>query len=419
MLSKAMLEAAPKSSPVSSQDLLVSFPDGTGYTRDQIMAGINPTDIPRLVEGKLNTTDPDVLQTLCDLPFQQGDCPVDSLMGVYWLCKNRELLAWSAPGELKDDRPVIAVGSGPSLTAAIPKLREIQSAYRIVCAHSTLEALLDAGVMPDAYCPTERVDPSLVNHRNYQLDSVVYAGLPYVPYEHQRCRLKMSVCGYDPPFEWADARHPRVNYGSSSGTLAVGVACELTTGPIYLVGHDLCGGHHQSHRFQEMADWDALRVPCVDGEQRPCSSLWYRCIQQMGDIAKGHNVIQTSTTGAVIKNTTTGRLPDHDGIKKAPLTPVMDSLERISAIGAKVARLPHELEAARQRAVDAETIDQIALGRLFGAENRHVWAGVFLSLYFQLSLEKRFGREHLALPWFKEAFANMEDHLCKTVKELL
>ncbi len=31
---------------------------------------------------------------------------------------------------------------------------------------------------------------------------------------------------------------------------------------------------------------------------------------------------------------------------------------------------------------------------------------------------ERLGREAIVLPWFQEAFANMEDHLSKTVGEM-
>lgn len=64
----------------------------------------------------------------------------------------------------KCDKPVLIVGSGPSLEDNVHLLREHQNKFVIISSGSNLKVLLKNGIVPDVHCNLERASSILVRH---------------------------------------------------------------------------------------------------------------------------------------------------------------------------------------------------------------------------------------------------------------
>lgn len=391
--------------------------DGHSVSDEQVLAGLHPDDVPLIMDSEIVSQNQEVLRRLAELPRNAGDCAVDYLQGIYWTAKNRELLAWETPHDLCDDAPIICCGSGPSLDAAIPALKELQKSYRIVCAHSTIERLLAADIIPDAYTPLERVAPAVLNMPMTKLpDSVIYAGLTVAPDEHTRCKSKMCVVSKGFYDRWMPTSGQFVSQGTMSGTLAAGVSLAMTTGPVYMIGHDLAFGHYTGYAYPENAATHS--VECVDGVRRETDFYMYRAARELGGMGDGR-LIQCAPTGAVISGCKSGSLDSLPAAIKSIRRPSIVAPWRPADFAKKLKRMPSEWRSGMLRAASAKTESEIGIHALWpDAENRDAFQLLLRPVYLALSIEKRLGRKSIALDWFKEILANMDYDVQATLEDM-
>jgi hypothetical protein len=378
---------------------------------------LNPDDVPLIMDSEIVTTNDVVLQRLAELPRNAGDCTVDYLQGLYWNAKNRELLAWETPSDVSDGEPVICCGSGPSLDAAIPQLRELQRSYRIVCAHSTIEKLLKADIIPDAFTPLERIDPTVIGMPMHALpEQVVYAGLAVVPNEHRRCTHKYSVTSCGLYTNWLPSAGKHVSQGTMSGTLAAGVSLALTSGPVYLIGHDLARGHYAGYAYTE--NESSHEVEGVDGERRPTDFFMNRSARELGNMSLGR-LVQCAPAGAVLANSSTGVLPQPRNRAKTIRYPTRVDPWRVDRFAETLRLLPQEWRAGMLRLAKAECAADISIPALWpDARNRDAFKLLLRPVYLALSIEKRAGHSAIVVDWFKEIMANMDHDIAVTFEDI-
>ena len=193
---------------------------------------------------------------LSQRPFTLGDDIIDGIQGAFHIAMSAHKIVGSpTPDELpKLSCPVLAVAPGPSLVKHLDAIRALQNKCLIICADTALEGLLRAGITPHMVTPLERV-PQVVDESfpRSSYPGVIFAGTPVV---HQMIADKFSrhlfVPGSDVLFLWAGAKQEQLFfYGQSTGVLAATLGSRLTTGLVYLVGHDLAFNDTASH-------WDAV-----------------------------------------------------------------------------------------------------------------------------------------------------------------
>jgi len=158
--------------------------------------------------------------------------------------------------ELKYDSPVVIASGGPSLIKQIETLKIYRNDYLLICAGSTINALLSNGLKPDYVVS---VDGGEVNHRhfeNIQTDETV--SLMYSPTNHYKIReiFNGNCYGFIPSVKPKDQIYykerfgknlPLIDGGGSVAHFALSIAKYITTGPIALVGQDLALTNNKTH----------------------------------------------------------------------------------------------------------------------------------------------------------------------------
>jgi uncharacterized Rossmann fold enzyme len=264
-------------------------------------------------------------ELLAQRPVSQGDDVIDGLQGAFHIAMHAHLLAPApTPDELERlSCPAIAIAPGPSLKDHLPALRALQSKCLLICADSALDGLLREGIAPHIVTPLERtrnvVDESFAAAR---YPSTVFAGSPAV---HQDIAAKFTrhilIPGSDVLFTWAGCKREQLFfYGQSTGVLAATLATRMTTGPVYLVGHDLAFNERASH-------WDGVHAGVQIGEnverhavmgnsgEMVASQYWWTVFcNELSDLARETgqivNVNAVTGIGAKILHAKGATLPD-------------------------------------------------------------------------------------------------------------
>lgn len=236
--------------------------------------------------------------------------------------------------------PAVAVASGPSVGDHVERLREIQDSVIICCAESALRGLVENGVYPQFICPQERVEsPFLPGMREWCPDDY----LPFIvatPMVHQTSIAAFEgrvvpVVSWNQPWRWYWAFHGTKHAtleGSSTGVAAVTYANLLTSGPVFLVGHDLAYDDKDSHwdgakqtaelwgdsvgdNASRVCGYDDIELDANGGGTVRSSLLWARFRNEIADRAaemrrKGRTIINTNhSRGAKVGYTLTMDLP--------------------------------------------------------------------------------------------------------------
>lgn len=379
-------------------DVAVRFSNGLEVTFEQMLGGFDSCCVPMLVDAWVHE---DAQETVADAFLCIGDDPVDAWQSPHNVIKNHRLLAspWLS---VSTDVPAIAVGSGPSLDEMLPTLRELQNKALIVCAHSTLDKLVTAGITPHVCTPLERLSETKTITCDVPCETY-YGGLPVVPQELDLFKRHILVTGGNPVYAWANILHPGFSGGSNSGTLAAAVACKLTTGPVYLAGMDMANGHFDGYRFSEFGN--DCEIMCVDGVMRPSVFFWQRNCREYSRLTKNSTIIQCAPQGAAIHGAMSGKLPDPSMLNTFVFEAkgeIDTGLEPSLVAKAKDLRnswdgIIKKIEAAK----DMNDINAYTLSITHGL----LLSELFHSIYGQLSVEKRLGHKDVVIPWFKEAAA--------------
>ena len=352
-----------------------------------VLAGADLVDGHPLAAAAAATRDRlrgDLVTALTDRPQTYGNDIIDSFDGIRHSAANARLLL-PAPsiGEMRGffgDRPVVSIAAGPSVRRHLDALRRLQDRCVLVCCDAVLHGLIDAGIHPHFVTPLERVDmvrPML--SRAAESPRTIYAGLPVVvPDVVARFagRAIGVMCG-DALYEWLDPDcRDRVNSGLSTGVLAVTVACALTRGPVFLVGHDLAqtatdthwdgaafakgewakGTQSSGRGAAPLSGYEQRLIPGNDGGLVASTAWWDRfregIAHEAGQMAAaGRQVVNVNAHDrlfARIEHTVAGPLPDPGTLGELPpiaLPPPRP--ERYAAWAERARRLPQDAEAFR------------------------------------------------------------------------
>lgn len=262
---------------------------------------------------------------LSQRPFTLGDDIIDGIQGAYHIAMAADTLVGApTPDELpKLSCPVLAVAPGPSLAKHLDAIRALQNKCLIICADTALEGLLRAGITPHIVTPLERV-PQVVDESfpRAKYPGVIFAGTPVV---HHQIPAKFDrhifVPGSDVLFLWAGARQDQLFfYGQSTGVLAATLGTRLTTGSVYLVGHDLAFADGASH-WDSVHDGVQLGDEVVrfetdgnNGKKVQSQSWWHIFKNELAELARETrriiNVNGHTGDGAAIADTFAAPLPD-------------------------------------------------------------------------------------------------------------
>lgn len=341
-------------------------------------------------------------RVLGDKILEFGDDIMDGLQGAWHIAKNNHLLLGPTVRQMHlGNTPAIAIGAGPSLKRHIDKLRELQSKCLLVCCDSILDGLLDQGITPHIVTPVERI-PEIAKAFSRTDYTTVFAGKPVVHHDAAKpFKRSWFVPCSDVLYGWCLAEPEELaSYGQSTGTMAVAVACNLTAGPVYLVGHDLSMDDKQSHwkgaKAATVHDQDTFATDGYAGTVY--TDWWWDMFRRHIEATAGwhKNVINVNAhdrIGAVIHNTKCGRLPDASQLLdfKLPDDPPPNTARRDRFL-ARLRRLPEDIRLAKVKLSSMRlTEDDTDMVNLFG-QSWPLFGYILRSLYGQFSLESCAGR---------------------------
>ncbi len=348
---------------------------------------------------------------------------------------NRLVNAPRVPRGTLGNLPVLAIGAGPSTTALMDVIRERSKHWFVICADAALKPLLEAGVTVHACTPLERLNSTGQKLAGLPKHDAVFCGSPFVPPDALTAFSRQTLwLPPDPLFDWYMGEDVTSDYmaGTTSGTAAIAAAKHLTAGMVYLVGHDLCGGHMSGADVsQRTADaFDAVR-PGNDGHMHQTKTAWLRAksdIDGAGDTDRLVNVGGHHGHGLVLNGVTLGDMPPvlaDDLHGSNPLHAVCDVAEamptdRLDGFRDRARFLPDDLLAAATEAQKATVLEHLALERLTPARSRDPLGYLMRCVYAQASLERRLGRpvQHV-LAMVKDAYTNVADTLVQPLREVL
>lgn len=265
--------------------------------------------------------DPVVEQMMLDRPFQFGDCPTDNIQGVLNIARNAPTIL-RAPVIPRVTCPVIAIGGGPSLGRHIAALRRLQHKCVLIASASSIAGLRAEGIEPHASTPMERTE-DMPDYMAKDCGETRFIGAPLV------CKTVMDrfkhhcyVGNSDPLYDWCSLpSDTKMYYGSSTGTMAAAVGCEMTKNTVYLVGHDLAiedGDSHWGPSQGIRMTADAVTIQGNNGKTLPTNTLWHRYAVTLEECGKAHgnvaNVNGPDHIGARLRWTKDLGLPDPDSL---------------------------------------------------------------------------------------------------------
>lgn len=343
-------------------------------------------------------------QMLMGKPADFGDDILDGMQGAFHVAHTAK---WILRGPHARDLPkftcpVIAIGSGPSLSRHIPALRALQNKCILVASNSALDGLLDNGITPHFATPMERDELCVKLCKRESYPGVIFAGKGVVhPDVARRFNRHMWCPCTDVLYVWSGAQEDDLYfYGMSTGSMAVALATQLSAGTVYLAGHDLAYDAEKAHWSGSNAMPPDTCDVMVLGHSGPIRSnaFWNRLrgqieIQTMAHEARGLDVINLNTLdgiGAKIASTKSGSLPQPADLPDLVFPQWPEPNEgRIVAFRQKLHRLPSDVSKALAKlSTTRPTRDDVDLAKLFdGSPNMQMLAYVLRSMLGQFSYE--------------------------------
>jgi hypothetical protein len=365
-----------------------------------------------------------------------GNSTIDGLHGAYNLCKNAEFLVDAPPlvDVPKLDCPAIAVGAGPSLAKVIDKLPALRDKCLIVACDTVAAKLKKAGCDPHVVTPLERINVTSKKLADYK-GNAWFCGLPVVPPAAVRqFKRHLSVCHDDTLYDWAGICHDedpkkdrKITTGSTSGTMSVYVADQLVSGPVYLVGHDLCvedvsyfdddvESARQEHEVQR-------QVRGNDGEMHGTTEAWARARDEIDACAAYRRVINVSTsldTGVRFQYAEDGRLPAPGSLPT--IKPRLKTKKRANdwqTLKARGKKLYKDWTRIVDDARLASSLQSMDISRVCSEKNVPLFAYILRPLFAQISVERRLGRpeDQLVSIW-KQRISNMGREITGVIKQM-
>jgi len=364
-----------------------------------------------------------------NLPRLWGNSTIDGVHGAWNLCRN--VRRWlEAPALVDVPRlscPAISVGAGPSLNDVIDKLPALREKCLIVACDTVAKSLKDAGCDPHVVTPLERLNTTAKKLAEYDGDAVC-CGMPVIPKAAaDRFKSVLSVCHDDSLYEWACMQDRAIYTGSSSGTLSVAVAQQLTSGPVYLVGHDLLtsnGAYYSSDcTSASFASDHSVQVRGNDGQVHGTKSEWARVAAELQIMSRGRNVVNVAAAykrGIIIPGTETDFLPDPDSLPASSLS--LSAAKRHSGyrtVRKNGVKLADDFENFVDGARIVAHLSDMRVDRWVSKKNALLFGYICRPLICQVSVERRLGRpeEQLVSLW-RQRVSNMGDELFDTFKQM-
>lgn len=213
----------------------------------------------------------DVLTALQLIKMDFGNSIEDSLLGLKNMLDNiKSTIKWKGINQLENKfagHNAILVATGPSLTRAIPYLKEVQGKALIIACDSALQPLVKAGIYPDMVTAIERT-PTCVNYYNVftpeEIDKLrertwfalatVADKAVYDIIENNSWRI-MPVFREFSHYRWIEIERGIIKSGKSSANLAFCMLKYMGFTRIFLLGQDLCMEGGETHA--QGSDWSA------------------------------------------------------------------------------------------------------------------------------------------------------------------
>jgi len=192
-------------------------------------------------------------QIVADRAWMLGNDINDSFMGLHHAALNAGILRTPSIGQLAasaGQTPIIAIGAGPSVRKHLDHLRALQNKCILVACDSVTNALIEHDIIPHFVTPLERLQQQAQFVQKVRGTRAIFAGIAachpdaVAPFEGRTIYLHAR----DRLYDWlAPNEKLRCCTGSSTGVLTVLIACSLTRGKVYLVGHDLARSAEGTH----------------------------------------------------------------------------------------------------------------------------------------------------------------------------
>lgn len=366
------------------------------------LSGIHLASIPVDLSGLT----PDIRRAFLDsvqaTVFQWGTSVIDPACGIGNLIANGGKLLPS-PRVLGPitNRPALAIGAGPSTSAMMDEIRAAAPGMLVVAADAALGALTAEGIRVHACAPLERLNSTAAKLKGVDTEGVIFCGSPFAPPAAVNAFSEHALfLTPDPIYAWFAGETGSHAPGPTSGTAAVAVALELTTGPVYLIGHDLCDGHMQGAQVSaNLADPFTHQRPAYDGTMRSTKLPWLRAkndLEGMGVTGRLVNPAGRAGHGLVLSGIPCDPLPSFAGMLPGmPIQPIMPEPgagERATAFRDRVQHLEADLRQAADLAARATCLEQVSAEIVCPERSRDCFIYLMRGVYAQASLERRLGR---------------------------
>lgn len=339
---------------------------------------------------------------LGDKPLEFGDDILDGMQGAYHVALNAgKLLLAATPYDLRGmSVPAISIAAGPSLSRHLPTLRALQNKCLLIACDSLLDGLLAEGIHPHLVTPVERI-PEIAKAFPRDSYDTICCGKPVVHPDvmNKFARHLFAPCT-DILYTWCGGHQPELTfYGQSTGTMSVAIAAQLTTGPIYLAGHDLSMEGSKSHwkdaKAVEVRNHEATIE--MEGYSGTVYADWWWDMfrRQIEGCAFNHgnviNLNELDGVGAKIAHTKPGSLPRPEELPDFafPELPAPNYARR-DAFFAIGRQLPSDTR-RMLRKLDQSGLSKADLDvrNLCPSANWNMWAYVLRSVYGQFSYESQ------------------------------
>ncbi len=416
---------------------------------------------------------PLITKALSDRPQMYGNDIMDSFTGILNAAANaKAILPAPSLGEcwgMFGDTPVISIAGGPSLGRHIDRLRELQDRCILVACDSVMPGLIKAGIQPHFCTPIERLPATVDLVQIARGTRTIFAGSCVVPsgaidaFEGRT----IGVAGGDQLYVWLDhGKDRRVNTGSSTGVFSFMVGSALTSGPVYLVGHDLARNREASHweganyssglwaeakaKVQSSArvntGYEDRLVPGNDGQPLPSIIWWDRFrneiasgVRELSQIGRTvYNVNAHDRVAALIEGTQAAPLPDPASLpERGPVVLPPHKPERYEDWRRRAAILPQDGErfraslralrddiaAARGKPVNQWDLDGLAARLSLNAQvsegNRWAFNYFLRSALHNSTAEMHLRRRTPSTARFKWMVLDTMDGLCHSLENAL
>jgi hypothetical protein len=345
---------------------------------------------------------------LVDVAMHVANTPLDGWMAVQNMLANAPvmltrptILDWAGIF----NSPAICVASGPSLADHIDDIKALNGKFPIFCAESAAQGLIKEGIKPHFVCPQERVEsPFLSTYKEWapeEWQPWIIATPMVHPASIQGFRGRlMPVPSWNQPWQWYWKKHSYAPWlkerratieGCSTGVAAVTYAAILTSGPVYLVGHDCAyddsdeshwGGAQQTAGLWSDSASDQSRICGYDRIDLPGNGrntvkscrLWARLRAELSQRAydartKGRTFINTNIDrGAQINYCLNQRLPVDRAERFTQFQPVRDFPRQVSPQHFRdwVAMVRHMLKECKEYPFSSKVGNQDAINMVTG-----------------------------------------------------